>query len=113
MICSELDLLAGDGWKTLLGAYLAAHERAAQASRDFDGWLPRLSDIAGLAEEEISQLHGKLIAVGLLRFRLADRTAGVLYQVNTRMHAVLSGAAVADGADEWDAQSPPDGDDPA
>ena len=108
MIRSELELLPGDNWKTLLGAYLEAHEKAVQSSKDFDGWLPRLSVVSGLANDELSKLHGQLIAVGLLRFRLADRTAGVYYQVDTRTRELAFGTGLTASLDAWDADAETD-----
>ena len=74
-------------WRLLLGAYDEEHRNCqsrdpeALAGNRFDGWIPRVDAVAGIELNAMSAMHGKLIAVGFLNFRLVDRTLGVLYQV--------------------------------
>lgn len=61
--------------RTLLTAYSAGQATAT------DGWLDRFHEVRGVETGELSRLHGKLIALGLLDFQLSDRTGGMRYQV--------------------------------
>jgi hypothetical protein len=74
----ELDQFdANPEWRTLLAAYDEQH-----ASCKVE-WIPRLIGAEGIPAEQLSSIHGKLIALGLLTFELGSRTDGVLYQVTT------------------------------
>lgn len=44
-------------------------------------WLTRIHHFEGLAREDLSKIHGRLIAYGFLKCDLAERTAEVVYQV--------------------------------
>jgi len=76
MVHHEFELFdANPEWRLLLAAY---HEKIAAGSIE---WSPRLADVAGLAAEELSAIHGKLIALGLLKFEIGSRAEGVHYQL--------------------------------
>ena len=45
-----------------------------------DRWIPRLMSIEGVSDEELSGIHGKLIAFGFLKFQLQGRE-GLSYQL--------------------------------
>lgn len=53
-------------------------------------WLPRLVRVDGVDSEELSRVHGKLIAYGLLKCDLADRAAGVVYQLTGTGRQVIA-----------------------
>lgn len=65
-------------WRLVLSAYHAEHLAAAQS----DHWAARLTAVEGVPPEHLARIHGKLIALGYLKFELADRAAGVRYQVS-------------------------------
>jgi hypothetical protein len=44
-------------------------------------WSPRLTSAAGLPIEQLSVVHGRLIALGFLRFEIASGAEGVQYQL--------------------------------
>ncbi len=69
-------------WREVLAAYQSAHETAKASAEEFDGWLPRIMSVDGLDDEELPRLHGKLIALGFLKFQLAGRGTGVVYQIS-------------------------------
>ena len=72
----DLELFdANPDWRPLLAAY---HERQAASET---GWLARIAAVDGLAVEQTSMVHGKLIALGLLKIDMGTRTEGVRYQV--------------------------------
>lgn len=64
-------------WRPVLAAY---HEAHTAAKRE---WSPRVAEVPGLISEELSAIHGKLIALGMLKFEIASRADGVQYQVTT------------------------------
>lgn len=53
-------------------------------------WLPRLTGIEGIDAEELSRTHGRLIAYGLLKCDLADRSAGVVYQLTSTGRQIIA-----------------------
>ena len=69
--------------RTLLTAY-----RTGLVSST-DGWLDRLNEVPGIESAELSRLHGKLIAFGLLDFQLSDRTGGMRYQLTSEGNQAL------------------------
>ena len=92
-----LDYLAEElsdatGWRRLLEAYAAlgataftrTGSRAAANSPEAlesTGWVARLSRVDGVEPERLSDLHGKLIATGLLSFEVAGKS-GIQYQLS-------------------------------
>jgi hypothetical protein len=62
-------------WTPLLRAYWQAQQQVEK------GWVPRLAMVAEVPGDQLSAIHGRLIAHGLLRFELAGRTEGVEYQL--------------------------------
>lgn len=45
------------------------------------GWVPRVPHIEGVEPTRMSALHGKLIALGYLKFQLIDRQVGLRYRL--------------------------------
>lgn len=62
-------------WRLLLAAY---QDRISAAKAE---WSHRLVEVNGLAHEQLSTIHGKLIALGFLKFEIGDRLDGVQYQL--------------------------------
>jgi hypothetical protein len=107
MIFCELQLLdENPSWQLVLAAYraeeLAAAEARAEARKKakkqakqqtedaqppavsevpFDNWTPRFISVDGVPDEELSKIHGKLIALGFLKFKLLGRNEGLGYQL--------------------------------
>jgi hypothetical protein len=74
----ELELFdANPEWRIVLVAY---QQKIAAGSLE---WSPRLTEVEGLAREQLSTIHGKLIALGMLKFEISSRTDGMQYQVTT------------------------------
>lgn len=62
-------------------------------------WLSRLIRVEGVDSEELSRTHGRLIAYGLLKCDLADRSAGVVYQLTSTGKQVIARlSSEADGS---------------
>ena len=94
MIDFELDELSHDTqWRLVLQAYLererteAARAGAVAAESEQDSkiqyWIPRLPEIEGVDSKDLSKKHGKLIALGYLKFQLTGREKGMCYQVSS------------------------------
>jgi len=93
----EILQFANDGMaRKVLTAYCDAIDAKRHASPDFSGWTARLRTIPGVKSEELSRLHGRLIAYGLLRFQLEGGTSGMTYQVSG------PGRQLVDRADGWE-----------
>lgn len=76
MINHELELFdANPEWGLVLQNYQQAQQK------NETGWVPRTIGVEGVAVDRLSAIHGKLIALGMLKFDLAGRTEGVVYQL--------------------------------
>lgn len=78
MTNSELELFdAHPDWQRLLAAY---QDQLAATKAE---WSLRVTSVDGLAGDQLSAIHGKLIALGLLKFEIGSRAEGVQYQLTT------------------------------
>ena len=78
-------------WLLVLAAY-REQQRVLQArASESDGWVSRIRGVEGVCDEELSRIHGKLIAFELLKFQLEGRTTGVRYQVARAGRELLAG----------------------
>ncbi|HEY3969702.1 MAG TPA: hypothetical protein VGM05_34470 [Planctomycetaceae bacterium] len=68
---------ANPDWALLLAAY---QQKIASGSLE---WSPRIVEVPGVAAEHLSAIHGKLIALGMLKFEISSRTDGMQYQLTT------------------------------
>jgi hypothetical protein len=83
------ELSAAAGWRRVLEAYASLATTPAVRPPAGDtpealesvGWVPRLSRLDGVEPERLSELHGKLIALGLLSFEVSGKS-GMQYQVS-------------------------------
>jgi hypothetical protein len=88
-------LAANPDWVQVLSAYAVAERNAGPRQEGEDGeeeaagWVPRLDAVANVPEGRLAPIHGKLIALGLLRFQLLGRTAGVVYRLTTEARQSL------------------------
>jgi hypothetical protein len=78
----------------VLAAYSAAQPVVATDVADDQavGWIPRLAIVEQVSPERLAPVHGKLIALGLLRFQLLDRTGGMVYRLSPEGRSALSAA---------------------
>jgi hypothetical protein len=92
----DLELFdANPQWRPVLAAYQEAHTAAKLE------WSPRIGEVPGLATEELSAIHGKLIALGMLKFEIASRAEGVQYQVTTFGRQALLPPESRQAVPEW------------
>jgi hypothetical protein len=84
MIDNALEELADvPHWQPLLSAYRERQLAERAANPEHEGWIPRIRSLIETDGEQLSQLHGRLIAVGLLKFELGDITSGMSYQLSS------------------------------
>lgn len=81
-------------WGLLLAAYAQLHDEepalelpsaeADDESAETQGtrWFPRLMQVSGIEAKHLSRLHGRLIALGWLRFNFQDAQLGVQYRLS-------------------------------
>ncbi len=103
-----------EAWLRLLAAYARAEETLAlerkaaapglkpipdsvpasaettEAEEPASGWVSRVSALEGVAAEEMSPLHGRLIALGHLKFQLVDRQVGLRYRLTPEGRRALA-----------------------
>jgi len=119
MIDIDAELLDLDaGWREVLEAYRLVEETEPVASEGLpsrnpagepdemevmlglaelpeederDDWLPRIVSLDGFDAERLSELHGRLIALGWLGFEVGDRTTGMRYKITRDGQRVLDG----------------------
>lgn len=101
MLDFELEeLQQNSDWRAVLSSYQAAHHAAQAAAKtsdqEFDGWLPRIMSVEELDDESLPRIHGKLIAWGFLKFQLASRGTGVVYQISPSGREALANVEVSD-----------------
>lgn len=98
---SESNLLfdsLSDPNRLVLQAYADRSLAAKAASEDHDGWLDRLVATDGLEAEQLTGIHGELIALGMLKFELTNRQTGLRYRVSTRGMSMLERHAKSEEA---------------
>lgn len=77
----------------------AVEQDGATAERDPEAetrerkliWVRRLAVVEGVATEQLTTLHGQLIAEGLLQFDLGGREEGVVYRLTREARLALAG----------------------
>ncbi|MEZ6063311.1 MAG: hypothetical protein R3C19_23435 [Planctomycetaceae bacterium] len=77
----------------LMQAYALRDQTVRASGDDHDGWLERFDNVDGLDQDSLTQAHGQLIAMGMLKFELASRSVGLRYQISPRGRQALESAA--------------------
>jgi len=106
------ELVGTDDWRHVLAAYQRTEARPetppTQGDPAADGWLPRLVRIDGVDPAHLSRLHGKLIALGWLKFEISGKT-GMQYQLTPlgrqTLQCGLQGSAESESSDVVTAES--------
>ena len=86
-------------WATLLNVYCQLQLSGKLQIADFDGWTPRVLEAPEIATDELSGIHGKLIAFGFLKFDLAGRDGGIRYQLTPLGKLGINSSIPSDGED--------------
>ncbi|MFO0918167.1 MAG: hypothetical protein U0872_07625 [Planctomycetaceae bacterium] len=95
-------------WLATLSAYWSRQQELKQQSSEADGWVPRLTAVAEVPEEQLSGIHGRLIAFGYLKFELTAKDASLRYQLTPLGRMAVTGekpAEIADAGENPYAQS--------
>ena len=100
-IDSDPDLLNQRNLRVLRS--YAERQIAAAAIQDHDGWLDRMEPSGDLDADQLTRVHGQLIALGLLKFELSCRKTGLRYQVSDLGRGTLSRHAAAEAVEIHDA----------
>jgi len=106
MTSHELELFdANPSWGLLLAAY------QQKIASDGLEWSPRVAEVEGIAPDQLSAIHGKLIALGMLKFEISSRAAGIQYQITTLARQALLPPSERQPVPEWvpEVESPSDG----
>ena len=82
-------------WRALLAAYYARQQQTEQP------WSPRLASVDGIPAEQLSAVHGKLMAYEFLKVDIANRTEGLVYQVTPWGREALLPPEKRQTAPEW------------
>lgn len=90
-------------WLATLQAYWDAHVETKKLSKDFDGWMTRLTEIPQVPAESLSGVHGKLIAFGYLKFELTPKDASLRYQLTPMGRTAVTGEVCPEFCLEVDA----------
>jgi hypothetical protein len=100
MVDIELEQLRRNpSWKATLQAYGDAQAVARAGSGEFDGWVPRLMLVPDVETAKLSQIHGRLIAFGFLKFDLTHREQGMRYQLTPLGKRAIGEADPAEAAE--------------
>ncbi len=82
MIDFELEqMMENPEWCLVLSHYSQLQRQNKAQNEEFDGWILRQNDVAGVVKERLPRIHGKLIAFDLLKFQISGRDSGVFYQL--------------------------------
>lgn len=78
-------------WRATLKVYHDLQTASREQSSEFDGWVPRVTDVDTIDPAKLAIIHGKLIAFGFLKFDLSGRDAGMRYQLTPQGKQALLG----------------------
>ena len=63
------------------------------SNHEHDGWVERLETIDTADPDQLTQIHGDLIAMGVLKFEISNRHTGLRYRISERGNAALENTA--------------------
>jgi hypothetical protein len=88
-------------WRKTLQIYFELQQQQREKAAEADPWVARQADIPGVEPVQLSSIHGKLIAFGMLKFDVGGRDVGVLYQVTHQGRRALLGEADNSDSSDW------------
>ncbi|MFY9252184.1 MAG: hypothetical protein WAO83_01925 [Fuerstiella sp.] len=87
----------------IMQAYAMRAATQKASVENFDGWLERINELENFAKEDLTKLHGQLIALGFLQFEISSSNLGLRYQISTKGKQALEKAlAKLAGTDDED-----------
>ena len=66
----------------ILQAYAERSAAAKASDSEYSGWLDRMEPSEEVTDEELTRIHGELIARGMVRFQLISPRTGLQYQLS-------------------------------
>lgn len=85
--------------RSTLKTYWELQTKARQSLPEFDGWVPRVSEVPKVDPAHLSSVHGRLIALGFLKFDLTNREVGMRYQLSPLGRQAIGAATPEDLAE--------------
>ena len=79
----------------VLRSYAHRSMAAKAAGDEHGGWLDRLELPENPDPEELTRIHGNLIALGMLKFGLTNRQTGLQYRVSERGMSAIENQTAA------------------
>lgn len=67
----------------------SSDERSSSKQRT-PRWVPRVTRVHGIEADELSKIHGRLIAYDLIKCDLAGRTDGMVYQLTSTGKTIIA-----------------------
>ena len=67
--------------ETVAASEGSAKEKDGEAEDSSTGWVSRIGQLEGIDPSQMSTLHGRVIALGYLKFQLIDRQVGLRYRL--------------------------------
>uniref|UniRef100_A0A7C4QLW8 Transcriptional regulator n=1 Tax=Schlesneria paludicola TaxID=360056 RepID=A0A7C4QLW8_9PLAN len=86
-------------WRNTLKTYWELQTQARQTIPEFDGWVPRVTEVPKVDPALLSNVHGRLIAFGFLKFDLSNREVGMRYQLSPLGRHAIGAASAEDAAE--------------
>jgi hypothetical protein len=68
----------------------AAEPQTPESPRRRPTGVPRLTSVEGVPDDELSSIHGRLIAAGLLQFDVLSREEGLVYRLTREARLALA-----------------------
>ena len=93
-----LQLRRNPEWRATLQVYYDLQQQLREHASGTDVWVARQTTIPGIEPAQLSTIHGKLIAFGMLKFDVVGRDVGVQYQLTPQGRRALLGET--ENADE-------------
>jgi hypothetical protein len=72
---------------------------SADEEESTGNWIPRLTIVEGVEPAAMPSLHGKLIALGMLKFEFFAKSGGMKYRLSPLGRQMISGRAGTETAD--------------
>lgn len=86
-----IQLRKNPDWRATLQVYYDLQQQLREKTPDAEPWVGRLVDVPGIHPTQLSSIHGKLIAFGMLKFDVGGRDVGVQYQLTQQGRRALLG----------------------
>jgi len=79
----------------VLQVYVDRSVAAKASNKEHDGWLDRQQSSDEFDDEQLTRIHGELIAMGMLKFQLTNRNTGLQYSVSETGRETLARRSLA------------------